>query len=92
MAKKLKNPFPELVLAKTGDEMGQEREKKILVPNSVHTRPVQEKFRKKFKKLKNLFPALFLANMGWDRLRKREKNLSPKFRSFSTRLRKFRKK
>ena len=44
------------------DEIGQEREKKILVPNSVYTRPRQEnsetnckKFRKEIGE-KNLFP------------------------------------
>ena len=51
--------------------------KKILVPNSVHTRPGQENFeknrKKKTKKLKNLFPELFLAKTGVDRPRKREK-------------------
>ena len=49
------------------DKIGRERKKKILVPNSVHTRPGQEnseKNRKKIKKLKNLFPALFLAKTG----------------------------
>ena len=35
---------------------------------------------------------LFFARTGWDRLRKREKNLSPEFRSYSTRARKFFKK
>ena len=50
------------------DEIGREREKKILVPNSVHTRPSKEnskkKLAKKFKKLKNFFLALFLARTG----------------------------
>ena len=76
--------------------MGQEREKKILVPNSVHTRPGQENSerngQKIKKKLKNPFPALVLAETGWDGPRKREKHFSPEFRSYSTRARKFRKK
>ena len=75
--------------------MGQEREKKILLPNSVPTRPGHENFeknRKKIQKVKNLFPALFLAKTGWDGPRKREKNFSPKFRSYSNRGRKFQKK
>ena len=34
------------------DEIGREREKKkILVPNSVHTRPEQENFKKNSKKI-----------------------------------------
>ena len=35
------------------DEIGGEREKKNLDPNSVHTRPGQENSEKKEKKLKN---------------------------------------
>jgi len=50
IAKKFKNLFPALFLAKTGDEIGRESEKKILVPNSVHTRPGQENSEKNSKK------------------------------------------
>ena len=64
--------------------MGQEREKKILVPNSVPTRPGQENSKKKIpknfknkKKMKKLIPALFLSKTGWGRPRKRKKNLIP---------------
>ena len=49
------------------DDIGWEREKKILVANSVHTRPGQEnseKNSKKFKQINKLYPALFLAKMG----------------------------
>ena len=49
------------------DEIGQEREKKNLDPNSVHTDPVKKirkKIAKKFKIIKNLSPALFLAKTG----------------------------
>ena len=50
------------------DEIGQEREKKNLDPNSVHTRPGHENSEKnrkeKSKKLKYLFPALFLTKTG----------------------------
>ena len=91
---KLKGPFPALFLAKR-DNIGREREKKILLTNSVHTRPGQEnskKNAKKLKKLKNPFLTLFWAKMGWDRQGNREKNYTPEFRSFSTRARKFQKK
>ena len=47
--KKLKNPFPALFLAIT-DEIGGEREKKILYPNTVHTQPGQENSEKNRKK------------------------------------------
>ena len=56
---KKKNYFRQYLQPKR-DEIGREREKKILGPNSAHTGPRQEnseKITKKFKKLKNLFPA-----------------------------------
>ena len=55
--------------------IGREKEKNILVPNSVHTRPEQEnseKLDKKIKILKKPFPALFLAKLD-EKGRKREK-------------------
>ena len=63
---KLKNLFRHYFKPKR-DNIGREREKKILVTNSVHTLPGQEnskKIAKKFKKLKNPFLTLFLAKMG----------------------------
>ena len=58
-----------------------EKEKKKIVPISIHTRPGEENSEKNSKNLKNLFPVLFLTNTGLDRLRKGEKNFSPEFRS-----------
>ena len=55
--------------------MGQEREKKILVPNSVHTRPVQEnseKNRKKIQKIKKPLSGIMFSQNGM-RLAKKEK-------------------
>ena len=50
------------------DEIGRERDKRILDPNSAHSRPGGANFEKKiaktFKKLKNNFLALFLAKTG----------------------------
>ena len=49
------------------DEIGREREKKILGPNSAHIGSRQEipkKIAKKFKKLKNPILALYLAKTG----------------------------
>ena len=58
--------------------------KKILVPNSVHTRPGQENFKKnrkkKSKKLKNHFPELFLDKTGVACSKRREKRILPLFR------------
>ena len=78
------------------DEIGREREKNILGPNSADTGPWQENSEKNSKKIrkieKNLYPALFLDKTGWDRPRKGEKNFSPEFSSYLTPERKFRKK
>ena len=80
------------------DEIGRERDNRILDPNFAHTRPGgvnSEKSSKKIQKIKNKFEALFLAKTGLDRMRqakKREKNFRPEFRSNSTPGRKFRKK
>ena len=40
-----------LFLAKTGDEIGREKGRKNLVPNSVHTRPGQENSEKNIIKI-----------------------------------------
>ena len=64
--KKLKNLFPELLLAKTGLDRPKKREKKIFTLTSVHSlgKKIPKKIAKKLKKLKNLFTALFLAKTG----------------------------
>ena len=41
------------------DEIGREKEKKNLVPNSVHTRPGYENFEKNSKKIQNYKKHLF---------------------------------
>ena len=55
--------------------MIREREKEILVPTTVYTRPGKENSEKNTKKLINHFPALFLAKTGSDRPRKIEKKI-----------------
>ena len=51
--KQLKNLLPVLFLAKT--ERNRPRKvKKILVPNSVHTRPEQENYEKNSKKIQKI--------------------------------------
>ena len=49
----LKNLFQAIFLAKTG-EKGLERVKKMLFPNSVHTRPGQENSEKSSKKIQKI--------------------------------------
>ena len=50
------------------DEIGRERDKIILDPNSPHTRPgganYKKKIAKKFEILENNYSALFLAKSG----------------------------
>ena len=61
------------------DEIGRERDKIILDPNSAHTRlggeNCKKKTAKKFKKLKNNFPALVLAKKRLDRMRQAKKEI-----------------
>ena len=51
--KKLKNLFRHYFWT-TRDGIGREREKKILLPNSVDTRPWLENFEKKSKKIEKI--------------------------------------
>ena len=53
IAKKFKNHFPTLFLAKTGWDRPRKR-KKNLLPNSVQTRLGQENFEKNSKKTENI--------------------------------------
>ena len=65
-----------LVLAKTGWDRPKKREKKILVPNSVHTRLGEENSEKnsiKIEKIKKPLFTIILAKTGWDRSRKKKK-------------------
>ena len=66
--KKLKGPFPALFLAKT-DNIGREREKKILVTNSVHTRPGQENSKKNSKKIQEIKKTLSGIIFSQNRMR-----------------------
>ena len=73
------------------DEIGQEREKKNLVPNFVPPRTGLEnskkKNSKKIKRIKKIILALFLSKLGRDRARKRKKKFSTEFRSYPTQAR-----
>ena len=54
------------------------KEKKLLVPNSVHTRPGQENFEKYIKKIQKIikpFPAIIFSENGNEIGRKREKKI-----------------
>ena len=61
--KKLKKLFPALFLAKW-DEIGGEREKKNLDPNSVHTRLGQENSEKKYQKIKKPISGIIFSQNG----------------------------
>ena len=64
---KLKKQFSAVIFSQNGkrqDEIGRERDKRILDPNSAHTRPKGAnsiKIAKKFKKLENNYSALFFG-------------------------------
>ena len=92
---KIKKPLSGIIYSLSGIRLAEKGRKKfwsripfILDPG----KEIPKKIAKKFKKLKNLFLALFLAKTRFDRPRMRKKKFSPKFRSYSTRARKFRKK
>ena len=73
-------------------KIGREREKKIIVPNSVLTRPGQENYdknSKKNQKIKKLNSGIISIQKGGERPRKRKKNFSTEFRSYLSRERKF---
>ena len=58
--------------------MGQEREKKILVPNSVHTRPGQENSKqnsKKKQKIKKPLSGIIFSQNGMRLAEKEEKKI-----------------
>ena len=67
--------------------------KKILLPNSVHTRPRQEnseKNRKKIEKIKKpLSDITFISQNGMRQADKEKKNFTSEFRTNPTRARKF---
>ena len=68
MPKKIAGKFKKLK-----NQIGRERETKILVPNSVHTRLGQENQEKNSKKIKKTYSDIISAKTGWDRPGKREK-------------------
>ena len=71
------------------DEIGREREKKILLPNSVQTRLEQEnsdKNSKKIEKIKKPPSYIIFSQNGM-----REKYFTPECRSYTTQTRKFQK-
>ena len=55
---KLKNLILALFLAKTSLDRLRKRKKKILLPNSAHSRPGQENSEKNSKKIKNIKKSL----------------------------------
>ena len=69
-----------------------EKERKILNPNSIHTRPGQEnskKNRKKKSKIKKPISGIIFSQNRIKQAEKEGKNFTPKFCSYPTRVRKF---
>ena len=50
----IKKPFFGIILSQNGDEIGREIGEKILVSNSIHTRPGQENYEKNSKKIQKI--------------------------------------
>ena len=79
-----------------GRDWPRKRKKKILLPNSVQTRLVQEnseKNSKKIEKIKKPLSDIIFSQNGTSLAEKeKKKNFTPEFRSYSTQARKFRKK
>ena len=78
------------------DEIGRERKKKILGQNSADIRPRRENSEKNCKKIQKIKKPhsgnIPIQNgMRQAKKEKKKKKISPEFRSYSTRLRKFRK-
>ena len=70
------------------DEIGREREKKILVPNSLHTQPGQENFEKnskKIQKIKKLNSDIISIQKRLREAEKEREKFSPDFRSYPSR-------
>ena len=76
--------------------IGREREKKILLPNSVHIRPRQENFEKNSKNIEKIkktsFQNYFLPKRDEIGREREKKKFTSEFRLYSTWARKFRKK
>ena len=63
---KIKNLFPVLFLAKTGIDRPKKK-KKILVPNSIHTRPGEENSEKNSRQIQNIkkrFSSIIFSQNG----------------------------
>ena len=94
--KKLKKPLSDIIFCQNGMRLAGKREKIILPPNSVHARPgkkIQKKNGKKIEKTKKTsFRHYFLPKRDEIGRDGEKKNFNSEFRSYSTRVRKFRKK
>ena len=73
------------------DEIGREREKKILGPNSVQIGPRQGNSERSSKEIKKPLSDIIPKENWMRQAEKGRKNFSPEFRSYSTPARKFRK-
>ena len=64
---KIIKPLPGIIFTKNRMRQAEKKKKKILVPNSVHTRPGQknsEKNSKKIKKIKKPIPDIMFSHYG----------------------------
>ena len=80
-------PLPDIIFTKNGMRQA-EKEKKNLVPNSIHTRPGQENYEKNSKKIQKIVKPLSRVIFSQNGMRqtekvKKKKNFSPEFRPYS---------
>ena len=64
---KIEKPLSDIIYSQNGDEICRERGKKILLPNSVPTRPGQENsetYSKKFEKIKKPLSDIIYSQNG----------------------------
>ena len=68
-------PLPDIIFTKNGMRQAA-KEKKNLVPNSIHTRPGQENFKKNSKKIEKPLPSIIFNQ---NEMRQEEKEKKKKF-------------
>ena len=64
---KITKPLSENIFSQNGNEIGRKREKKNLIPNSIHTRPRQENSEKNIKKILKIIkpiPGIIFSQSG----------------------------
>ena len=90
---KVKKPLSGIIFSQNGMRLAEKEKKKILVPNSVHSRPGHENSvrnrKKRNQNIKKPHSDIIFSQTGMRLAEKESKNSSAEFRSYSDRGRKF---